>query len=113
MGLWFVKPTSPFPENRVDNTHAPAYGKWVEVIRPLLGRERANSPCDPPLFPVMLHPLPYVDPVQSPAEELAALGEGRTTEKKEPEEGRSFTKLCTELFCEQGDGYMLTSNTMS
>ena len=61
----------------------------------------------------MLHPLLCVDPVQSPAEELAALGEGRTTEKKEPEEGRSFTKLCPELFCEQGDEYTLTSNTMS
>lgn len=61
----------------------------------------------------MLHPLLYIDPVQSPAEELAALGEGRTTEKKEPEEGRSFTKLCPELFCEQGDEYTLTSNTMS
>ena len=50
----------------------------------------------------MLHPLFYVDPMQSPAEKLAALGEGGTTEK-EPEEGRSFTKLCPELFCEQGD----------
>ena len=113
MGLLFVKPTSPFPENTVDNIHAPAHGKWVEVIPPLLGRDHANAVRDPPFFPVMLHRFLYVDPVQSPAEELAALGEGRITDKKEPEEGRSFTKLCTELFCEQGDGCILTNNTMS
>ena len=71
MGLLFVKLTSPFPENTVDNIHAPAQGKWVEVILPLLGRDHANSVCDPPFFPVMLHRFLYVDPVQSPAEELA------------------------------------------
>ena len=40
-----------FPENRVDNTHIPAYGKWVEVIRPCkLSMWSSPLPCDAPSF---------------------------------------------------------------
>lgn len=63
------------------------------------------------LFPMTLHPSPCAGRMQSPAEELAALGSGRTTGQMEPEEGRSFTKPSTELLWEQGDGCILT-NTM-